>query len=127
MSATKSSFTSSAYNSKPSIPGKPPIPKRDDLKSSEINNPGQRTDKSKMKMLLAFDPNPMDHQERKSKVLDIKDKMKFKFNSMNSMNQSDLYKNAIEKIDENLGALRKKQFREMLIYKANEHLKTPLK
>lgn len=38
------------------------------------------------------------------------------------MNDDILYENAVEMIDSNMGELRKKQVRELLLFKADQHI-----
>jgi len=50
-------------------------------------------------------------------------KARVKYEHVKLMDDDKLYKNCIDIIDQNMNDLRKKQLREMLIYKANQAIK----
>lgn len=73
--------------------------------------------------MLAFDNRPKTKEERQQKVDEVKQKAFITLEG--AENHRFLYRDAIEIINQNMSDLKKKQVREMLIYKTNQCLKPP--
>ena len=73
---------------------------------------------SKVKAMVAFDKNKEKEKSRKKSDLTKDQEAQIQQKELNSMSNNELYQNAIGVIETNVTDLKKKQIRDMLIFKA---------